>query len=76
MPRGKSRSPTKTRAPSRAAPTARQRRLVHSTTRTGARRAALLRRTLAGRPKQMSVEFEDLGAEEPRPLAAPLPAAS
>ena len=59
----------------RRAATVRQRRPVHATPRTGARRAALLRRTLDGRPKEMNVEFEDLGHEE-TPRAAPMPTAA
>lgn len=35
----------------------------HSTSRTGARRAAQLKRTLAERPKDMPVEFPYLGAD-------------
>ena len=65
MPQAKTR---RTRATGGRSRRTRQRpgrsRLVHSTARTGARRAAQLRQTLSGRSKEMAVEFEDLGPEE------------
>ncbi len=59
--RGSKGTRTRTRRPRRAAATMPRTR---TTSRTGARRAARLRKTLDGRPKSMSVEFEDLGPED------------
>jgi hypothetical protein len=77
MPNPKSRTTRRTGRTSRARPAGRKQKArgrstrkgsayrtrIRTTPRTGARRAARLRRTLDERPKGMPVEFEDLGPD-------------
>lgn len=77
MPTAKSRTTRRKGRTSRARPAGRKekargrsprkgsayRTRIRTTPRTGARRAARLRRTLDERPKSMPVEFEDLGPD-------------